>query len=57
MYLDEVNKGKWKLFFDAELEKLGGPTVFTGNLDLNDTKKLAKSLSLSLKEPSFRNMV
>ena len=27
-YLDEDNKGKWKLFFDAELEKLGGPTVF-----------------------------
>ena len=23
-YLDESNKGKWKLFFDAELEKFGG---------------------------------
>ena len=52
-YLDEDNKGKWKLFFDAELEKLGGPTVFRGNLDLNDTKKLAKPLS----ERDFRNMV
>ena len=48
-YLDEDNKGKWKLFFDAELEKLGGPTVFRGNLDLNDTKKLAKNLSPFLK--------
>ena len=48
-YLDEDNKGKWKLFFDAELEKLGGTTVFRGNLDLNDTKKLAKNLSPFLK--------
>ena len=28
-YLDESNKGKLKLFFDAELEKLGGQTVFS----------------------------
>ena len=48
-YLDEDKKGKWKLFFDAEFEKLGGPTVFTGILDLNDTKKLAKNLSPFLK--------
>ena len=37
-YLDESNKGKWKLFFDAELEKLGGQTAFRGNLDIKDTK-------------------
>ena len=48
--LDEDNKGKWKLFFDAKLEKLGGFTVFRGNLDLNDTTKLAKNLSPFLKE-------
>ena len=23
-YLDESNKGKWKIFFDADLENLGG---------------------------------
>ena len=27
-YLDESNKGNWKLFVDAGLEKLGGQTVF-----------------------------
>ena len=49
-YLDESNKGKWKLFFDAELEKLGGPTVFRGNLEIKDSKKLANNLSPFLKE-------
>ena len=29
-YLDESNKGKCKLFFDAELEKPGGQTGFYG---------------------------
>ena len=49
-YLDESNKGKWKLFFDAELEKFGGQTVFRGNLDIKDSKKLAINLSPFLKE-------
>ena len=49
-YLDESNKGKWKLFFDAELEKLGGQIVFRGNLDVKDSKKLANNLSPFLKE-------
>ena len=49
-YLDESNKGKWKIFFDAELEKLGGQTVFRGNLDIKDSKKLAINLSPFLKE-------
>ena len=49
-YLDESNKGKWKLFFDAELEKLGGKIVFRGNLDVKDSKKLANNLSPFLKE-------
>ena len=49
-YLDESNKGKWKVFFDAELEKLGGQTVFRGNLDIKDSKKLANNLSPFLKE-------
>ena len=49
-YLDESNKGKWKLFFDTELEKLGGQIVFRGNLDVKDSKKLANNLSPFLKE-------
>ena len=48
-YLDVNNKGKWKLFIDAELENLGGATVLS-NLDKVDTKKIAKSLSPFLKE-------
>jgi len=46
-YLDENNKGKWKLFFDADLEKLGGKTVFRGNLDIKDSKKLANVNNLN----------
>jgi len=37
-------------FFDVELEKLGGATVFRGNLNIKDTKKLANNLSPFLKE-------
>ena len=44
-YLDKSNK-----VTNAELEKLGGPTVFRGNLDIKDTKKLANNLSPFLKE-------
>ena len=36
--------------FDAELEKLGCPTVFRGNLDITVTKKFANNLSPFLKE-------
>ena len=49
-YLDDSNKGKWKPFFDAELEKFGGQTVFRGNLNIKDSKKLANNLSPFLKE-------
>ena len=37
-------------FFDAELEKLGGQTVFRRNLGIKDLKKLANNLSPFLKE-------
>ena len=30
-YLDEVNQGKWKYFFDPELERHGGSIVLTRN--------------------------
>ena len=36
-YLDSENQGKWKLFFDLELETLGGNILFTGNLNKKDT--------------------
>ena len=49
-YLDESNKGKWKIFVDAELENLGGQAVLRGNLDIKDSKKLANNLSPFLKE-------
>ena len=49
-YLNESNKGKWKIFFDAELENLGGQAIFRGNLDIKDSKKLANNLSPLLKE-------
>ena len=36
-YLDDENKGKWKLFLDLELERLGaGGMFFTYNLRKND---------------------
>ena len=44
-YLDESNKGKWKMFFDAELENLGGQAVFRDNLDIKDSKRLPNNLS------------
>ena len=35
-YLDDENKGKWKLFLDLELERLGGGMFSTYNLRKND---------------------
>ena len=49
-YLDRNNCGKWKLFFDSELEQLGGSIVFSGNLNLKDTKRISKARSPFLKE-------
>ena len=39
-YLDEENQGKWKLFFDLELEAHGGPITLTSNLNTEEVKKL-----------------
>ena len=38
-YLDNENYGKWKLFFDYELQEFGGVDVFKGNLNKNDLAK------------------
>lgn len=49
-YLDESNKGKWKIFFDVEFEKFGGQIVFRGNFDIKDLKKFVINFSFFLKE-------
>ena len=36
-YLDVTNQGKWKVFFDLELEKYGGTVMLTSNLNNTDT--------------------
>ena len=41
-YLDDENHGKWKYFFDVELDRFGGTTVFTGNLNKKDTIETLK---------------
>ena len=38
-YLDGSNHGKWKEFFDFELQKYGGKLVCNGNLNKRDTLK------------------
>ena len=39
-YLDKENRGKWKLFFDKELQKYGGTLAFMSNLNKEDTTNL-----------------
>ena len=38
-YLDNENHGKWKLFFDLELQNKGESTILTGNLHKKDINK------------------
>ena len=38
-YLDPENHGKWKYFFDSELQLFGGPAIFRGNLKQDDLTK------------------
>ena len=38
-YLDPENHGKWKYFFDSELQFFGGSAVFRGNLKQDDLPK------------------
>ena len=32
-YLDNDNRGKWKLLFDSEIHDLGGDVILKGNLN------------------------
>ena len=49
-YLDTTNQGKWKLFFDLELERFGCSLPFTGNLNTKDTEKIFKNSGKFIKE-------
>ena len=42
-YLDPENHGKWKLFFEWQLQHYGGPVVFRGNLNRHDLSKFINS--------------
>ena len=42
-YLDPENHGKWKFFFDWQLQHYGGPVVFRGNLNKHDLSKFINS--------------
>ena len=41
-YLDNENRGKWKLLFDLELRKFRGEEIFRGNLSKEDLSKYIK---------------
>ena len=49
-YLDEGNQGKWKYFFDLELERHGGSIVLTSNLNKKDTIENLKIKNCFIKE-------
>ena len=50
-YLNEENKGKWKLFFDNYLGKYGGKLLFRSNLKQQD------SALLNLKDPFLKEII
>ena len=50
-YLNEENKGKWKLFFDHYLGKYGGKLLFRSNLKQQD------STLPNLKDPFLKEIV
>ena len=49
-YLDKENCGRWKSFFDLQLEKYGGEVILTGNLDIKDSRNVIKVSDPFLKE-------
>ena len=49
-YLDEENQGKWKYFFDLELERHGGSIVLTSNLNKKDIIENLKIKNCFMKE-------
>ena len=51
-YLDDENKGKWKLFLDKELERFGGKRLLTSNLSKNDLLS-----RVEVKDPFFKDVI
>ena len=49
-YLDQNNHAKWKLFFDLQLQDLGGAIFFRGNLNQKDLLKVGKVSDVFLQE-------
>lgn len=41
-YFDDANQGKWKIFFDKDLQKYGGALVLTSNLNRTYSLKVLK---------------
>ena len=51
-YLDKENYGRWKSFFDLELEKYGGEVTIPGNLDIKDSRNVIK-----VSDPFFKEIL
>ena len=49
-YLDNKNKGKWKIFFDVDLKKHGCKKKFSYNLNVRDTLSTITASDTFLKE-------
>ena len=49
-YLDNNNKGKWKIFFDKTLKKYGCQNFFSYNLNVRDTLLIITTSDAFLKE-------
>ena len=49
-YLDEENQGKWKYFFDLELQRHGGSIALTSNLNKKDTIENLRIKNCFIKE-------
>ena len=50
IYLDNNNKGKWKIFFDKDLKKYGCQSFFSYNLNVRDTLTTITTSDVFLKE-------
>ena len=48
--MDTTNLGKWKFFFDLELDNYGRDLIFHGNLNVLDSKKEVRATDPFLKE-------
>ena len=49
-YFDTDNHAKWKLFFDLQLQDLGGATIFRSNLNKKNPLSILKVSDVFLQE-------